>query len=360
MKDSVQSESSKLQLVLAKEFGNTINKARIKLISLLILSLCKVQNVTYDKLAIAFDNKAKPESSLRRIQRFMAKYSLDSDLIAKLIFRILPNKTNLSLCIDRTNWKFGKADINIFMLGISYDGVAFPLLFTMLDKRGNSNSEERIRLIDRYIKLFGKETIDCVLADREFVGKKWVNYLNENKIRYYIRIRNNFKVVIPSKHKTVKAFWLFNSYKINEFKVFHHLYSINGELCYLSGCRLEKGEFLIIISFNKPEKSEENYKKRWQIETCFKAMKSSGFNIENTHLQQINRIETFVLIIMIAMVWSYKVGIYIHTYIKTIKVKKHGRKAISIFKYGLNYIAKHLFSPYIDREIDVFTFLSCT
>ena len=62
------------------------------------------------------------------------------------------------------------------------------------------------------------------------------------------------------------------------------------------------------------------------METCFRAMKSSGFNIENTHLQQIDRIETFVLTIMTAMVWSYKVGINIHTHIKSIKVKSTEEK----------------------------------
>ncbi|MFV7236543.1 transposase [Flavobacterium sp. ZB4R12] len=27
-----------------------------------------------------------------------------------------------------------------------------------------------------------------------------------------------------------------------------------------------------------------SYKKRWQVETLFKALKSSGFNVENTHV----------------------------------------------------------------------------
>lgn len=41
--------------------------------------------------------------------------------------------------MDRTNWKFDEANINILMLGITYKGIAYPLLFSMLDKRGNSN-----------------------------------------------------------------------------------------------------------------------------------------------------------------------------------------------------------------------------
>ena len=85
---------------------------------------------------------------------------------------MLPEKENLKLVIDRTNWQFGKQNINIFMLGIASKNVAFPLIFSLLNKKGNSNSEERISLIDRFTKLFGKDCIDCIMADREFVGEK--------------------------------------------------------------------------------------------------------------------------------------------------------------------------------------------
>jgi len=120
-----------------------------------VFALCKVQTVGFEKLANAFDSNAMASSSLRRIQRFIARYCLDSDLIAKLIFGLLPQKKDLKLSIDRTNWKFGQTNINIFMLGVTYKGVAFPLLFKMLDKRGNSNCGERIALVERFIKLFG-------------------------------------------------------------------------------------------------------------------------------------------------------------------------------------------------------------
>jgi len=61
---------------------------------------------------------------------------------------------NLSLCIDRTNRKLGQADINILMLGITYQGVAFPLLFKMLNKRGNSNTCERVEIIEHFIQMW--------------------------------------------------------------------------------------------------------------------------------------------------------------------------------------------------------------
>lgn len=265
----------------------------------------------------------------------------------------------LILSVDRTNWKFGQLDINIFMLGIVYKGVAFPLLFTMLEKRGNSNTQERIDLVKRFIALFGKDCIDSLVADREFVGQKWIAYLNYEKIRYHIRIRNNFKVFLPRKNKEVKAFWLFNNLQVGHYKEYPKIVKLGNQYCYISGCKLTKGEFLIVISFNKPTQAKEHYKQRWQIEMCFKAMKSSGFDIEKTHLTKIERIEKLVLLVMIAFVWCYKVGIYMHK-LKSIKVKKHGRKAKSIFKYGLDYIANALLNSVNQNFMELTRFLSCT
>jgi len=362
-KTNVSDKSTELASILNTHFKGKLNLARVKLISFFIIALVKVQTVNFEKLSHAFDTKAQSESSLRRIQRFIANYSLDANLIARLVFSLLPKEKKYILSIDRSNWKFGKVNINIFMLGVVYKGVAFPLLFTMLPKRGNSNSQERIDLINRFIMLFGRDVIESIVADREFVGAKWLDYLNYNKIRYYIRIRNNFKVFMPHKNKEIKAFHLFNRFKVNEFVHYPKIVRINGQLCYLSGSKLNrrngKQEYLIIVSFNKPEKAQEQYKQRWQIEMTFKAMKSSGFDLEKTHLQDIQRIEKLVLLVMIAFVWAYKIGIFLHQ-IKPILVKKHGRKAKSIFKYGLQYIAKTLLNAENQNNINLIEFLSCT
>ena len=362
-KTNAITKNSELTSALNTHFQGKVNLARVKLISHFIIALCKVQTVTFEKLSNAFETKTSSESSLRRIQRFIASYSLDSDLIARLIFNLLPKQDKLILSIDRTNWKFGQTNINIFMLGIVYKGVAFPLLFTMLDKRGNSNSQERIELVNRFIHLFGKQVIESIVADREFVGEQWLEFLNRNSIRYYIRIRNNFKVFLVHKNKEIKASHLFNRFRANEFVYYNKIVRINGQLCYLSGCKLNnrngKQDFLIIVSFNKPEKAQQNYKQRWQIEMCFKAMKSSGFDIENTHLQDIQRIEKLVLLVMIAFVWCYKAGIYLHKNCP-IQIKKHGRKSKSIFKYGLSFIAKSLLNSENQHNTNIFQFLSCT
>ncbi|MBK8537866.1 MAG: hypothetical protein IPL59_23805 [Candidatus Competibacteraceae bacterium] len=63
----------------------------------------------------------------------------------------------------------------------------------LLDKRGNSNTQERIDILADFIKQFGKNSILRVLADREFIGEKWFKYLKNNGINFNIRIKKMLK-----------------------------------------------------------------------------------------------------------------------------------------------------------------------
>jgi hypothetical protein len=360
----VECKSTQLISILSANLAGKMNLARIKFFGLFLCALCKVQTICFEKLATAFETDAKSSSSLRRIQRFMASYALDTDLIAQLIFKILPHKPPYRLAMDRTNWQFGDTDINVLTLAIVYEGVAFPILISMLDKRGNSDTKERIEIINRYIRLFGHETVDCLLADREFVGEKWIAYLNHHQIRYYIRIRENFIVDDPRTGKQMKASVMFADLKCGECRCLHRIYRINGQLCYLSASKVKdktgKPELQIIIAFNRPQNAQLFYKERWQIETAFRGLKSSGFNIENTHLKDLERIEKLFTVVMLAFAWAYVVGVFINDNIKPIRILKHGRKAKSLLKYGLEYIATWLLNPYAQTKIKVFEFLSCT
>jgi hypothetical protein len=76
------------------------------------------------------------------IQRCISEYTLDSDLIARFIFALLPHKPPYRLALERTNWKFGTKDINILTLGIVYKGVTFPILFHIMPKFGNSSMQK--------------------------------------------------------------------------------------------------------------------------------------------------------------------------------------------------------------------------
>ena len=360
----VECKSTQLISILSEILAGKMNLARIKFFGLFLCALCKVQTVCFEKLATAFETDASAGSSLRRIQRFMASYALDTDLIARLIFKMLPHEPPYQLAMDRTNWQFGETDINVLTLAIVYRGVAFPILIMMLDKRGNSDTRERKEIIDRYIRLFGNETIDYLLADREFVGSVWIAYLNHRKIRYYLRVKENFYIDDPRNGTKIKAFVMFSDLKCGQCRHHCRIYRVNGQLCYVSASRVKdkkgKPELQIVISYNQPENAQKSYKERWQIETAFKGMKSSGFNIEDTHLADLVRIEKLFNVVMLAFTWAYLVGVYVNDNIKCVRILNHGRRAKSLLKYGLEFIARILLNPLASCDFDIFKILSCT
>ncbi len=68
------------------------NKARAKFFVSFSIALCKVQTVCFNKIAQGFEGKAMVESNMRRIQRLFADFIVDTNLIAKIIFCLLPKK----------------------------------------------------------------------------------------------------------------------------------------------------------------------------------------------------------------------------------------------------------------------------
>jgi hypothetical protein len=52
---------------------------------------------------------------------------------------------------------------------------------------------------------------------------------------------------------------------------------------------------------------------------------------------------------LLAFLWAYKLGIYLLQNVKKIRILKHGYRAKSLFKYGLEYIANTLLNPYKEK-----------
>lgn len=142
--------------------------------------------------------------------------------------------------MDRTNWKFGKIDINILMVGVAYKGMAVPLLWSLLDKKGNSNTDERIAIMERFVTLFGTERIKVFLADREFVGTLWIDWFMTRKIPFVLRIKKNIKLKKSRKDHGIAASQHFHL-NLYEFKVLQDRYFLYGHALHVAAARGKGG-----------------------------------------------------------------------------------------------------------------------
>lgn len=326
------------------------NKARITCFTNILIGLFLNRTVNLTSIAVSFESPAKRLSRYRRIQRFFSGFMIDYKIIAKFIFGLFDFKGKIYLALDRTNWKWGKSNINILTLAIVYKGMAIPIIWEMLDKQGNSDTEERIDIMKLFINYFGKSCIAGLLADREFRGKHWFKWLIEENMPFYIRIPNN-TVTTNSRGLEADINGLFYDIKPNEKYILKGKRKVWGIDVYITGTRAPDGELVLIATNEDPEEALDIYRKRWEIENLFQALKGRGFNFEDTHIIDLDRIKKIVALLTIAFCWAHKTGEWYHEEVEPIKIKKHGRAAYSIFRYGLDLIRESFFKIITKMEL---------
>ncbi|EKD11507.1 hypothetical protein SPLC1_S033380 [Arthrospira platensis C1] len=129
------------------------------------MALFQTKTVNLMEIATVFANPVQISSNYQRLQRFFRQFKFDRAEIARFVVSLIDIPQPWTLSLDRTCWSFGQTHFNILMLAVVHEGIAFPLLWTMLDKKGNSNSGERMDLFDRFEALFPDVEVACLTAD---------------------------------------------------------------------------------------------------------------------------------------------------------------------------------------------------
>lgn len=297
--------------------------ARIGFLAQFLLALLKVRSVSLAELATGFGGKAKVESHYKRLQRFFRGFEIDQDTLARLLVRLVPvGDGPWRLAMDRTNWQFGKADVNFLVLGVAWRGVALPLFWTVLDKPGNSDTAERIALMERFLGVFGEGRVAALLADREFVGEDWFRWLQKHGLPFHQRLKRNTRV--PNAwNRMMRLDVLFGSLKPGESHRLPGRRPVWGCFVHLSALRLDDGDFLFIASSGAPQaEALDAYAGRWQVETLFGCLKSRGFNLEDTHLTHPERLAKLMGLLALAFAWTCRTGELLHDGPSPIRQKK--------------------------------------
>ncbi len=315
------------------------NLARKKFIVLFVLAMIKTRSVQFCEIAQNLNDKVKASSNETRIQDFFREVELSYEQVALLLAVFLPRKGKVTLCIDRTEWDFGKCQVNILMVVVRCRQITLPLYWEMLDNNsGNSNTGDRIKLLKKCTALLGRR-ISLFLGDREFIGHKWLKYLKDQGVRFCVRV--------PKHHKVTRRSGLDD-----------HVDTVEGLLggrksLRLPGCMVDgiwgnlyvkrlKEDLLFLFGTARAEFLSQLYKKRWRIECFFQNIKKRGFDLEATHLRDIEKLKKLVAMVCIAYAVVANIGLHHHRRVKAISIKNHGYKANSFSRKGINIVREGL------------------
>ena len=319
-----------------------LGKTRLETLCLLVLGMISARTVNLSHLAAERPGHALIASTYRRLQRFFQHVSLADDWAVALVTALLGHTGPWYLCLDRTNWKVGRRDINILMLSVATKRYRVPLMWSVLDKAGNSNTAERIALMERYLSHFDASTVRMLLADREFIGQEWLNFLVRHGIAFTIRVKEN-QIVETGDGRRVELRALLRTFRgSRSFQARFAARCGHPALeLHFAAKRLDTGELLITASTQAGTRALNIYRKRWTIECLFADTKTRGLNLEDTRLTSKRKLHLLLAIVAIAVAWICRTASLVMGRNAPPR-KTHGYYAKSWFRIGFDELRRRL------------------
>lgn len=319
----------------------------VKFIAGFICALITVRSVNLMEIAQAMEGKAKQESNYKKIQRYFRSLLIPESSWADFLLSCYPQH-RFVLSLDRTNWQIGRIKINFLVLAVVFKHASIPIYWMLLPKKGNSNSQERIAMVNKFIRYQGAEKIAYLTADREFGSQSFIKHLGQQNIRFCFRIKNNSLIQEPGQEVGLPVRNYLKQIPFKHNRVIENV-SIWGFTVSIVMFRKKKDSVVLITNFDA-KRAAKHYRQRWKIEELFQNLKSRGFNLETTRLTDLKRLHLLMGLLTLVYVWCYLIGEESH-YQKPIPKKKHGRLAKSVFRLGLDQLRFALFKFDINQQI---------
>jgi hypothetical protein len=282
------------------------------------------RDVSLSTLANKFPQLIKYESRVRNLQRFLDLPQLTAKLLwfplikqlVKQEFRHQPSNRqqrrrikklqlihqgHLFLIIDRTQWQ----ERNLIVLSLAWGKHAIPVYWEILPKKGSSNLREPKKLLTPVLRLLKPYPV-LVLADREFHSVQLAYWLKQRNIDFALRQKKGtciadddavYRALKDLEIKPGKSRFYANIYCTKA----HQLGGFNLAAYWKRKYRGRgpKEPWYILTSLNSLPRTLSIYAARWGIETMFRDLKTGGYNLENTKVNE-RRLMALVLLISIA------------------------------------------------------------
>lgn len=327
-----------------------LSKSRLETLCLMVLGMVSARSVNLSHIACERPGTVQTASTYRRLQRFFQHVRLDEDWTLPLLIRLLGQNGSWLLALDRTNWQIGKTEVNFLVLALVTRRFRVPLIWTVIKGRGCSDTEMRIALMGRYLAHFPATTIRLLLADREFVGAGWMEFLCKNNIPFAIRVRDNLRITSEDGHDLTLRARLHQARRSRTFRARlgsrEDTASGNAPLLTVAAKPL-KDDWLIVVTNVEAQIALRTYRKRWAIECLFGDAKTRGLNIEDTRLTDPRKLGLLMSLVALALAWAGRAAadkLGKHTPPR----KSHGHYARSWFRTGFDHIRSRLRSDPLD------------
>jgi len=317
---------------------------RIRNMALLITGLYKSGEIYLSKIVSEWPIPGKDPSLSNRLWRFLDNKRVKVEewyqpLAEQIVARFTKVK-RMFLLADTTKVGFNH---RVLAVGAAFKKRALPLGWTTeKGPKGHTTHEVQIALFQRIAQLLPRNPQIWVLGDSEFQSIPLLKWFGRRGWNFVVRLKGYVKVKIKGQD------WV----KINSLPL------SEGETDYVGWVRVTEkhnaGWYWLILHWEKGEdepwyllsnKSGKRrlinyYRKRMWIEELFGDVKGHGFELEQTHLKNAERINRLVLAVFIAFVWLITLGSWVVKRGYRHYIDHKSRRDKSYFRLGWDWVAR--------------------
>ncbi|MCG2785963.1 MAG: IS4 family transposase [Anaerolineae bacterium] len=315
--------------------------------ALLVYGIYQSRSVYLSRIAGKLPGKAKLQSTIKRLDRFLDNPALRVrewykpialEWLAEQYVRI----GEIHLIVDGTKVGFGH---QLLMISLAYRKRAIPIAWTWVKQvRGHSTGDKQIALLAYVKTLIPRGAAVFLVGDTEFGPVKVLKQLD--KWHWYYVLRQKSDTLVWS--ETEKAWKSFGSYISKAGQSFWlgklvfsqtHQYPVNLLAHWKFG---EKVPWCLATNLPDLQTALRFYKRRMWIEEMFGDLKKHGFDLECSMLHSFLRLSRLTLAVAFLYVWLVSTGGgTIHQGLRHL-VDRKDRRDLSIFQIGLRFIERRL------------------
>ena len=230
-------------------------------------------------------------------------------IIKEVISRQIKAGSQLIIAIDRTQWK----ENNVLMVSAIYQKRAFPIFWTLLDKKGACNLREQQQVLRPVIRLLQKYKL-VLVGDREFHSIELAQWLHRQGLSFVLRQKasttfreNRQPFQTLSNIPVYPGIHLFYSHvSFTKKKGFNRFNLVASWKRKYKG-KQEDEPWYLLTNLPALKSAIRIYSQRYGIEAMFKDCKTGGYNLEGSKASS-DRLIRLILLIAFAMTSAWLQG----------------------------------------------------
>lgn len=256
--------------------------------------------------------EGKPQSRIRRLERFVANPKIDCTLYylpyVQTLLASLPAGP-LVLVIDGS-----EAGRNCVLLSINlvYKKRALPLCWLVVKgKKGHLSEQTHIELVKKVADILPAERSVVFLGDGEFDGIELLATLQALRWNYVCRTAKNVVLAEAGERFQPTDLLLQPGDRIELAEVGFTAACYGPVLVSIVWERAWKDPLILVSNLDFLEEAYAWYQRRFRIETFFSDQKSRGFYLGHSHISDTQHLDRLLIGTCLAYLWMVCLGAWV-------------------------------------------------